>query len=107
MIEPALNSALGQYPSAQIARERHFDTSHLASGWLSWHGTYETIATPEVVAVWYANRLPGAEAHTAGQCQVLRQLQSFWHAQRAMTVQLCARRSGTAILVNEDVYLAP
>ncbi len=104
---PAVGSAQVRYPGALVARSQQFDAAHLAHGWLTWHATYETNATVEAVALWYANELPAAETHAAGQCQTLRQSQALWHMLRTVTVQLCAERTGTAILVNEDVYLAP
>jgi len=104
---PAAASAQIRYPGALIARSAQFDASHLAHGWLTWHATYETNATVEAVALWYANQLPGAETRAAGQCQTLHQSQALWHVLRSVTVQLCADRAGTAILVNEDAYLAP
>ena len=107
LVQPGVNSALDRYPGAQIVREQRLDASQLAHGWLSWHATYETTTTLDTVAVWYAQLLPSAETHTVGQCQVLRQSQAVWHVLRAISVQLCAQRLGTAILVNEDVYLGP
>ena len=104
---PAVGSAEVRYPGALVARSQQIDVAHLAHGWLTWHATYETNATVEAVALWYANKLPGAETRAVGQCQTLHQSQALWHMQRSVTVQLCAERTGTAILVNEDVYLAP
>ena len=107
LVEPVVNSAQSRYPGATIARSEQLDGEHLARGWLTWHATYETNANVEAVALWYANLLPGAETREVGQCQTLHESQALWHMLRAVTVQLCAERTGTTILVNEDLYLAP
>ena len=107
LVEPTVNSVESRYPGAEIVSNEQFDASRLAHGWLTWHATFETTATLDAVALWYADLLPAAETHAVGQCQTLRQSQALWHILRAVTVQLCPYRPGTAILVNEDVYLAP
>ena len=104
---PAVGSAQARYPGAVVARSEQFDVAHLGRGWLTWHATYDTNASVEAVALWYANLLPAAETRAVGQCQTLHQSQALWHLLRSVTVQLCAERRGTAILVNEDFYLAP
>ena len=105
-IGPTADLVQFRYPGVQIMRSEQVDTSHLSRGWLTWHATYQTAAAVDVVALWYAQRLPGSDTQVVGQCQTLHQSQSLWLMLRSVTVQLCARRPGTAILVHEDVYVA-
>jgi hypothetical protein len=101
-----LDDVLFQFPGSALVTVDQLHFADLKRGWISRQAVYQTNADLATAMDWYTASMPGVTPRFTGECVTLRQRTGILHSQRIVAVLLCTFRSGTRILVSEEVYLS-